>query len=178
MVIKNEENFKFVWRIIVAHTIAYFIAALFSMKLYNQEWFINGTLSQIMRPTTAPIGALALCLQSIRGGIMALVLLPVRKMFTGEKYGFLKLGILIFALSVLSTFAAAQGSIDGFIYSKLSLMEHLIGYPVAFLWIFIFNAILWLFYKYEKKTLNMIAVVLFVLINLISVAAYITALSQ
>ena len=177
MTIKNEENFKFMWRIIVAHTIAYFIAALFSMKLFNQDWFINGTLSQIMRPTTAPIGALALCLQSIRGVIMALILLPVRKVFTEEKYGFLKLGFLIFALSVLSTFAAAQGSIDGFIYTKLSLMEHLIGYPVAILWVFLFSSILWLFHKYEKKMINITAIVLFVLINLISIAGYINALS-
>ena len=175
---RNKENFKFVWRIIIAHTIAYFIAALFSMKLYNQDWFLNGILSQIMKPTNAPIGALALCLQTIRGVIMALILLPVRKVFTGEKYGFLKFGFLIFALSVLSTFAASQSSIDGFIYTKLSLMEHLIGYPVAFLWVFLFSGILWLFYKYEKKTVNIIAIVLFALINLISIAGYINALSQ
>jgi hypothetical protein len=34
---KNEENFKFAWRVIAALTIAYFIAALFSMKLFSQN---------------------------------------------------------------------------------------------------------------------------------------------
>jgi hypothetical protein len=171
----NEENFKFVWRVITAHTIAYFIAALFSMKLFSQEWFLNGTLSQIMRPPTDPVGALGPSLQIIRGIIVALVLLPLRKIFTEEKQGFLKLGLLVLGLSVLSTFAAAQGSIDGFIYMKLSLMEHLIAYPVAFLWIFLFSGILWVFYKYEKKAINIIAIVLTVLIVFISIAGYLTA---
>jgi hypothetical protein len=175
MAIKNEENFKFAWRVIVAHTIAYFIAALFSMKLFSQEWFLNGTLSQIMRPPTDPIGTLGPGLQIVRGIIIALVLLPVRKVFTEEKYGFLKLGLLILGLSVLSTFAAAQGSVDGYIYMKLSLPEHLIAYPVAFLWIFLFSGILWALYKYEKKTINIIAGVLTVLIVFISFVGYLTA---
>ncbi|MDL2262470.1 hypothetical protein LJC11_03090 [Bacteroidales bacterium OttesenSCG-928-I21] len=173
---KNGENLKFVWRVTVAHTIAYVIATLFSLQLYSAEWFMNGVFSQIMRPATDPIGALAPCFQIIRGVIMALVLLPIRKVFIEEKYGFWKFGFLIFGLSVLSTFAATQSSIDGFVYTKLSLMEHLIGYPVAFLWIFLFSCILWLFYKYEKKTINIIAIVLVTLIIVISFVGYITAL--
>jgi hypothetical protein len=175
MTIKNEENFKFAWRVIAAHTIAYFIADLFSMKLFSQEWFLNGTLSQIMRLPTDPVGALGPSLQIIRGIIVALVLLPLRKVFIEERQGFLKLGLLIFGLSVLSTFAAAQGSIDGFIYSKLSLSEHLIAYPIAFLWIFLFSSILRVFYKYEKKAIDITACVLTILIVLISILGYLTA---
>ncbi|MDR2039533.1 MAG: hypothetical protein LBQ60_16540 [Bacteroidales bacterium] len=178
MVENKTENLKFAWRVILAHSIAYFIATMFSMLLFSADWFLNGTLSQIMRPATASIGALGLCMQIIRGVIMALVLLPARKIFTIEKYGFLKLGFLIFGLSVLSTFAAAQGSIDGFIYTKLSLMEHLIAYPVAFLWVFLFSGILWGLYKFEKKTVNIIASILFVLINSISILGYFIALSK
>jgi hypothetical protein len=103
-----------------------------------------------MKPASATIGALGLGVQIIRGLVMAFVLLPARKVFTVEKCGFLKLGFLVFGLSVLSTFAASQGSIDGFVNSKLPLMEHLIAYPVAFLWVFLFIGILWLFYRNEK----------------------------
>ncbi|MBN2174552.1 MAG: hypothetical protein JW731_10485 [Bacteroidales bacterium] len=128
-----------------------------------------------MKPTTAPIVALGPCLQIVRGLIMALVLLPVRKAFTEERYGFLKLGLLIFGLSVLSTFAAAFGSVDGFIYTKLSFLEQIVGYPEAFLWIFLFITILWVLYKFEKKTINIIVLVLLVLIVLMSTAGYLYA---
>jgi hypothetical protein len=175
MSIKNKENFKFAWRVVAAHVIAYFIAGIFAMNMFNyQELFINGTLSLFMRPTTAPIVILGPCLQIIRGIIMALVLLPIRKVFTEEKYGFLKLGVLILGLSVLSTFAAAFGSVDGFIYTKLSLMEQIIGYPEAIVWIFLFTGILWILYKFEKKAISIITIVLLILIVLMSTAGYLT----
>jgi hypothetical protein len=106
---------------------------------------------------------------------MALVLLPMRKVFTEEKYGFLKLGFLILGLSVLSTFGPAFGSVDGFIYTKLSLMEHIIGYPEAILWITLFTGILWIFYRVEKKAINITAIVLLILIVLMSTAGYFAA---
>ena len=149
---RNKENFKFAWRVVVAHVVAYMAAGIFAGKvLYCKDWFLNGVLSSIMRPTDAPIVALAPCLQVIRGIIIALILLPLRKAFIEEKYGFLKLGVLVLGLSVFSTFAASQSSFDGFIYMKIPIMEHAIGYPVAILWITLFTGILWLFYKFEKK---------------------------
>ncbi len=171
---KSKENFKFVWRVIAAHVIAYFIAGLFAMNFFNyDEWFSNSTYSLFMRPITEPITALGGgVLQIIRGIIMALVLLPIKKVFIEEKYGFLKLGLLIFGLSVLSTFAAASGSVDGFIYTKLSFTEQIIGYPEAILWISLFVGLLWTFYKFEKKAINITAVVLLVLIILMSIAGY------
>ena len=174
---KNKENLKFAWRIIVAHTIAYFIAGIVTSNLFNyKELFASDTFSLFMKPTTEPIIALGVCLQIIRGIVMALVLLPIQRVFTEGKYGFLKLGLLILGLSVLSTFSAAFGSIDGFIYTKLSFMEHIIGYPEAFLWIFLFIGILWIFYKFEKKAINIIAIIFFTLIVLMSIFGYFAVL--
>ena len=171
---KKNENLKFAWRIIAAHTIAYFIAGVFAMNLFHyDELFANNTFSLLMRPITEPIVVLGGgALQIIRGVIMALVLLPLRNVFTEEKYGFLKLGLLILGLSVLSTFAAATGSVEGFIYTKLSFTEHIIGYFEAILWIFLFVGILWTFYKFEKKAINVTAIVLVILIVLMSIAGY------
>jgi hypothetical protein len=173
---RNKENLKFAWRVIVAHTIAYFIAGIFAMNVFNyDELFSSGTFSLFMRPTTEPIIALGACLQIIRGVVMALALLPLRKVFTENKYGFLKLGFLILGLSVLSTFAAAGGSVEGFIYTKLSIMEQIIGYPEAILWISLFIGILWIFYKFEKKTVSVIALIFFILIVLMSISGYFAA---
>jgi len=174
---KNKENLKFVWRITAAHMIAYTIAGIFALIFLDYEnLFASGTFSLMMKPTTDPIVALGPVFQVIRGLIMGLVLLPVRKVFTEEKYGFVKLGFLILGLSVLSTFTAADGSIDGFIYAKFTVMEHIIGYPEAILWISLFAGILWTFYKFEKKVIDIIAGVLLILIVLSSFTGYFEAL--
>jgi len=173
----HQENFKFAWRITAAHVIAYFIAGVSAMNVFDyQTLFSSGALSLLMKPTTTPIVALGPCLQIIRGIIMALVFLPMRKVFTEEKYGFLKLGLLILGLSVLSTFGPAFGSVDGFIYTKLSFMEQIIGYPEAILWIFLFIGILWIFYRFEKKAITVTAIVLLILIVFMSIAGYFAAM--
>jgi len=178
---RSKENFKFVWRVSTAHVIAYFIAGVFAMSLFDYEnWFsTSDILSAVMKPTTDPIIALGgTSLQLIRGIIVALILLPLRKVFTEEKYGFLKLGLLILGLSVISTFGPAFGSIEGFIYTKMAFTEQIIGYPEAILWISLFVGILWSFYKFEKKAINILAIVLLVSIILMGVFAYFLALTM
>jgi hypothetical protein len=175
---KNKENFKFVWRVSAAHTIAYFIAGIFVMKLFDYEnLFSSGILSCFMKPTNAPIVALGgTSLQVFRGIFIALVLLPLRKVFTEENCGFLKLGLLILGLSVLSTFGPAFGSFEGFIYTKMSVMEQITGYPEAILWISLFIGILWVLYKFEMKAIDIVTIILLTLIVLMGIAGYLHAL--
>lgn len=174
---RNKENVKLVWRITVAHTIAYFIAGVFATTFFDYEnLFSSGVLACFMKPTTDPIVALGgTTLQLFRGVLIALVLLPLRKNFIEKKYGFLKLGLLILGLSVLSTFGPAFGSIEGFIYTKMSIAEQITGYPEAILWISLFVGILWVFYKFEKKAIDIIAIVLVALIALMGVMGYLSA---
>ena len=171
---RNKKNFKFVWRVIAAHVIAYFSAGVFAMNVFDYgDILSSGIYSLFMKPITDPIVGLGgTSLQFFRGVIIALVLLPLRKVFTEEKYGFLKLGLLIFGLSVLSTFAAASGSIEGLIYTKIPVVEQIIGYPEAMLWISLFVGILWAFYKFEKKAINTIAIIMLTLIILMGMAGY------
>ena len=174
---KNKENFKFAWRITAAHTIAYFCAGLFALLVMDyKSWFSDGAISSFMLPTDTPIVALGPALQIIRGIIMALALLPLRKVFTDEKFGFLKLGGVVLGLSLFSTFAAAMGSLDGFIYTNVPIIEQIMGYPEAFLWTALFIGILWAFYKFEKKAINITGIVLVVLVVFMSIMGYLSAL--
>jgi len=141
-----------------------------------KTWFINGAISTFMLPTNTPIIALGPALQIFRGLIMALVLLPLQKVFIDGKYGFLKLWLLLLGLSVFSTFAAAMGSIDGFIYTNVPIIEQIMGYPEAFVWSTLFIGILWAFYKFEKKAINILAIVVFVLVVFMSIMGYLEAL--
>ena len=175
---RKRENFTFVWRVSTAHVIAYFIAGILAMNLFKYDnLFSSGILSCLMKPITDPTVAIGgTSLQLIRGIIVALILLPLRKVFIEEKYGFLKLGLLILGLSVLSTFGPAFGSIEGFIYTKMSFMEQITGYPEAIIWISLFVGILWVFYKFEKKVISIIAIILLTLIVLMGIAGYIQVL--
>ncbi|MDR2511063.1 MAG: hypothetical protein LBC89_01070 [Bacteroidales bacterium] len=169
---KNQEV-KFLWRVTASHTIAYFIAGCFAMYVFNyKELLESNTMALFMKPITAPIVALGPALQIIRGLIVALILLPLRKVFTEEKYGFLKLGLLILGLSVFFTFAAAAGSFEGFIYTTISFLEQIIGYPEAILWLSLFIGILWLFYRFEKKIIDILAIIIMILIILMGIAGY------
>ena len=174
---KNRKNITFAWRITASHTIAYFCAGIFALLVIDYKtWFSDGAISSFMLPTDTPIVALGPVLQIIRGIIMALVLLPLRRVFTEGKYGFIKLWILVLGLSVFSTFAAAMGSIDGFIYTNVPIIEQIMGYPEAFLWTTLFVGILWAFYKFENKVINIVAIILIVLIALMSIMGYLDAM--
>lgn len=173
----TKENFKFAWRIIASHTIAYFCAGIFAVLVMDyKNWFSEGAISSFMLPTDTPIVALGPALQIIRGLIMALVLLPLRRVFINEKYGFLKLWLLVLGLSVFSTYAAAMGSLDGFIYTNIPIVEQILGYPEAFLWVTLFVGILWVFYKFERKAINIAAIVLVGMIIFMGIMGYLEGL--
>jgi uncharacterized membrane protein len=172
----QKKSIRFLWRVTASHTIAYFIAGCFAMYVFNyKELFESNTLSLFMKPTTAPVVALGPALQIIRGLLVGLILLPLRRVFTEERYGFLKLGFLILGLSVLFTFAAASGSFEGFIYTTIPIAEQVVGYVEAILWLSLFVAILWTFYRFDKKTVNVIAIIFVILIVLMSMAGYFSA---
>jgi hypothetical protein len=176
MTANQKMAIKFLWRVTAAHTIAYFIAGCFAMYVFNYKELVeSNTLSLFMKPTTAPVVALGPALQIIRGLLVGLILLPLRRVFTEERYGFLKLGLLILGLSVLFTFAAASGSFEGFIYTTIPIAEQVVGYVEAILWLSLFVAILWIFYRFDKKTVNIIAIIFVILIVLMSMAGYFSA---
>ncbi|MCL2252767.1 MAG: hypothetical protein FWC12_12750, partial [Treponema sp.] len=99
---------KYFWQVISAHTISYFIAGITAMAFFDyKEWWSSEYISAFYRDIDSPIVALGGgFLQIFRGIIVALVLLPLRKIFFEEKYGLLKLALTIFGFSIVSTYGA------------------------------------------------------------------------
>jgi hypothetical protein len=171
----KSNSFKFVFRITVAHTVAYFFAGIFAVVFMNyREHFASESLGLLMLPIDSPMVALGPGLNIIRGIILGLILLTVRNMILGDK-GFLKLAILILGLSFISTIGPTPGSFEGYIYTKLPFQYHLLGIPETLLYVAMFVGIPYLWYKTEKKYFNVIAIVLVVLILLMSFAGYMQA---
>ena len=113
---------QYFWQIIYAHTIAYFVAGVFALLVMNyRDLFATDVISSFMKPVDEPIVVLGPVLQIFRGILLALVLLPLRKVFFEEKNGLMKLGVIILGLSLLSTIGPTMGSFEGYIYTKNTL---------------------------------------------------------
>jgi hypothetical protein len=171
----ENNSFKFVYRITVAHTVAYFFAGIFAVVFMNyKEHFASDSLGLLMLPVDSPMVALGPSLNVLRGIILGFILLSVHSMILGDK-GFLKLAILTLGMSFISTIGPTPGSFEGYIYTKLPVQYHLLGIPETLLYVAMFAGIPYLWYKTEKKYYNVIAIVLVVLILLMSFAGYMQA---
>jgi hypothetical protein len=174
---KKSDVVRYFWQIIYAHTIAYFIAGIFAVVVVNyRELFATEIISSFMHPVNLPIVALGPLLQIFRGIIIALILLPLRKIFFEEKNGLLKLGLIIIGLSLLSTIGPTMGSFDGYIYTKIPYMYQILGYPEAIIYVLLFIGILAVSIKYtHKKIVTILSILFTVLICLMSIMGYVMA---
>jgi len=165
----------FIFRITVAHTVAYFLAGIFAVVFMNyKEHYASDSLGLLMLPVDSPMVALGPGLNIIRGFILGLILLSVRSMILGDK-GFLKLAILTLGLSFISTIGPTPGSFDGYIYTKLPVLYHLLGIPETLIYVALFTGIPYLWYKTEKKYFNIVAIAAVAIILLMSFAGYMQA---
>lgn len=172
----NARGGVFVWRVVYSHTIAYFLAGLFAVVFMNyREHYASASLSLLMRPVDSAIVALGPALQILRGLIIALVLYPLRKVFIGEKRGILKLALLLFGVSYLSTIGPTPGSFEGIVYTVLPLQYHLLGLPETLLYVALFCAILWGSYRLEKKWVLIASIVCVSIVCCFSVLGFLAA---
>jgi hypothetical protein len=174
---KKSDVVRYFWQVIYAHTIAYFIAGIFAVVVMNyKELFATEIISSFMHPVDTPIVALGPLLQVFRGIIIALVLLPLRKIFFEEKNGLLKLGLIIIGLSLLSTIGPTMGSFEGYIYTKIPYMYQILGYPEAIIYVSLFVGILFISKKYaHKKIITILSIVIMALICLMSIIGFVMA---
>jgi len=173
---KKPNMVQYLWQIVYAHTIAYFAAGIFAVVVVNyRELYSTEIISSFMLPVDAPIVALGPFLQIFRGIIIALVFLPLRKIFFEEKNGLLKFGLIIIGLSLLSTIGPTMGSFDGYIYTKIPYMYQILGYPEAIIYVLLFMGILAVSIKYaHKKIITILSILITALICLMSIMGYVT----
>jgi hypothetical protein len=164
---------SYIWKVTASHTAAYFLAGIFAYIFMNyRAAFGSDALSCYMRPVDSPWTAIGPALQLLRGVLIALILLPFRKTLFEEKWGGLKLALLIFGLSFLSTIGPTPGSFEGFIYTKLGIGYQLLGYPEALIYVAVFSSASVAWYRHPKKVFNVISAVVIALILLMSYMGY------
>jgi len=168
---------KYFWQVTYAHTIAYFIAGIFAAFVLNyRDLFATEVISSYMRSVDTPIVALGPALQIFRGILIALIILPLRKTFFEEKNGLIKLGIVIFGLSLLSTIGPTWSSFEGYIYTKVPYKYQILGYPEPIIYVLLLIGILAVSKRYEhKKIVTVLSIVITVLISLMSIMGFLSA---
>ncbi|MDR1155152.1 MAG: hypothetical protein LBL04_10590 [Bacteroidales bacterium] len=168
---------KYIWQVAYAHTIAYFLAGSVALVAFNyRELFATDIISTFMLSLDEPVVALGLSLQIFRGIIIALIMLPLRKVFFEEKHGLLKLGLIIIGFSLLSTIGPTSGSFEGYIFTKIPYMYQIWGYPEAIIYVLLFIGILKVSIKYEhKKIIAILSIIMVLLIILMGIMGFMAA---
>lgn len=158
----------FLWRITSSHIISYFVAGMFAYYLINyQVLFETPPFSSFMKPMNSMAVIVGPALQFIRGIIFSIALWPFKETFLNTKYGWLKLWGLLIGLSILSTTAAAPGSIEGFIYTTIPIEKQVIGYMEVMPQTLLFSIMVYYWYKTPKKAWDIISIVSISLILLV-----------
>jgi hypothetical protein len=135
----EQRSFRFrelAAKTVVCHTITYFVMGLLAAHfLHYAEEFDNPGSG--MRPFSSPWVTAGPVLQRIRGVIFAPVFWPLRGCLFGRRNGWIVMGWMLVAIGILSTFAAAPGSVEGMIYTPVPVLGQMRGWlevaPQAFL---------------------------------------------
>jgi hypothetical protein len=151
-------------KVIVVHTITYFVVGLLAYQLLDYAtFFARPDMAQIMRPTTHPLVMAGPLFQPLRGLVFALAVFPLREAVFRRPRGGLVLWGLFLALGIVSTFGPAPGSIEGLIYTTISLPHQLrgLGEVVVQSALLAFGVVYWVNHP-GKRWLNRLLVASFV----------------
>jgi hypothetical protein len=161
---------------IVSHTLTYFLVGLVASVVFNYAAdFARPELQGYMRQLGDPIIALGPALQPIRGILFALAFFPLREILFKRKNGWLITWWLLVSLGILSTFGPVSGSVEGAIYTTLPVWEQFFsgGMLEILTQSLLFSVLLFYWVNHpEKRWLNWLLDVLFVLVVAMSVMGY------
>jgi hypothetical protein len=172
----KREFGTFAWRVTATHVIAYAIAGLSVVYLLDyKELFSSGAIAALMRPVDSPIVALGPMLQVLEGIALSIILYPFRGVFLGRKNGWASLLLLIAGMTVFVPQIPGPGGFEGFLYTKLSVADHLIGFPEVFTYSLLFSLGLCFWHARPKRLWNILAVILLSLVAAMSLLGYLSA---
>ena len=149
--------------------------SLFKILFSGQHGNDDSLISCIYRPFESPWIAAGPALQVFRGLIFALAFWYFKDAFLFQKHGWLKLWGLLIGLSILSTTAAAPGSIEGFIYTKIPVLDQVKGYLEVVPQTGLFAIFVFYWYAHPKKIWNIISLILVGLVMLLSLMGVMAA---
>lgn len=162
---KNLRFGTFFWRVSSSHIITYFVMGIIASFLLNYEKaFANPPLSYLMKPVDSSWVAIGPVLQIFRGLVFSIALWLFKDSFLFKEYGWAKLWLLIICLSILSTTGPTPGSIEGLIYTNISVISQMEGYFEVLPQTLLFSLFVFYWYNKPKRLWNILSILLVSLI--------------
>jgi hypothetical protein len=117
-------------RTVITHTVTYSLMGWLALSLFDYAaWFSQSGLGATMRPMTHPMVMAGPLVQPLRGALFGGVFYMLRDMFFTRECGWLRMWLVLLVLGIINVFGPAPGSIEGFVYTRLSIADHLRGLP-------------------------------------------------
>lgn len=113
----------------VVHTVTYFVLGVTASLAFDYAHAFNEPgLKGYMRGLDDPLVSAGPLFQPIRGALFALALYPLRELIFDRSRGWALMSLLLVVIGVLSPFGAAPGSIEGLVYTTVSVQRQLLGW--------------------------------------------------
>jgi len=114
----------------ITHTVTYSIMGWLAMSLFDYAaWFSQSGLGATMRPVTHPMVMAGPLVQPLRGALFGCVFYWLRDVFFARERGWVSMWLVLLVLGIVNVFGPAPGSIEGLVYTRLSIADHLRGLP-------------------------------------------------
>lgn len=174
---RKHELSIFIWRNCISHLAAYLFAGALCSTLIDYESLLGkGNLKLLMRPFDSPMVPLGLILQPVNAIPLAFVLYGLRDKLITEKGGWKQLFLLSAGYSLFAPQAPGVGTFEGFIYTRFTIEEHLLGLPETLIYSLLFGIFLYGWYQKPKRVYNQAAVGLLIVVSLISILGYLNTI--
>lgn len=162
---------------IVVHTVTYFIMGLLALTLLDYRTAFETPITrEYMRPVSDAIVALGPALQFIRGIFFAIAFYPLREILFGRKNGWLITWLVLVMLGILSTFAAAPGSVEGLLYTKMPVTLQISGWAEIMTQALLLSVILYYWVNHsEEKWINWMLGIVYGLVWVFGVLGFVMA---
>jgi hypothetical protein len=139
----------FVEKVTLVHMVSYFIAgSIFSTVFDYSAMHSAPEMSCFMRPFTSPIITFGPVFQFIRGPIILLALIPLRRVFLERKGGWAILWGILFILMQLAPQGVSPGTIEGWIYTKIPASFGLKFLPESIIYT---GLLAWIVFIWERR---------------------------
>ncbi len=111
-------GWEIIAKTVVVQTVTYMLVGLVAYRIFDYSTALTDPVRvALMRPLTDPIVRAGVLFQPIRGLLFGVVFYLLRDVLFGD-LGWLTAWVMLVFVGIISTFAPADSSIEGFIYNK------------------------------------------------------------
>lgn len=127
-----------VLKTMVVHTGTYFIMGVLAVFIMDYTtMFESPVMKEYMRPIDHVMVRSGILFQPLRGFLFGLVFYVFREVIFAKKEGWKSAWLMLTVVGIFSTFGAAPGSIEGFVYTQLPIRTHIRGLPETLIQVFL-----------------------------------------